>query len=238
MPASRPARRVTLVAILSLSLLIPPAVLARPAMVPSAAGPAIPHLAMAPGLRAEYAAGLIPQVLPVAGRREERAKPKPAPVKPAAAKPKPVAKPAPKPAPKPAAKAPVYRGRNHVWIPALRVNRSVSSFPCSRTRPPDNYVYRWGCAGTNNVYLMGHADSVFKPLHDAYVSGRLRKGMKVIYADGAGRVRTYKVIWWRVVRPTTDAAWAWAPLLRPSMTLQTCVGRDSSHRLMVRLVQT
>src|SRR5262245_48273670 len=43
------------------------------------------------------------------------------------------------------------QGRNHVWIPALGINRSVESFPCSRTRPPDNYVYRWGCAGRNNV---------------------------------------------------------------------------------------
>jgi Sortase domain len=133
--------------------------------------------------------------------------------------------------------APAYHGRNHVWIPALRINRSVSSFPCSRSRPPDNYVYRWGCAGRNNVYLLGHAYSVFKPLHDAYVSGRLRKGLKVIYADGAGHVHTYSVIWWRVVRPTTSASWAWASLARPSMTLQTCLGSHSEYRLMVRLVR-
>ena len=130
-----------------------------------------------------------------------------------------------------------YHGRNHVWIPGLRINRSVSSFPCSRSRPPDNYVYRWGCAGRNNIYLLGHAYSVFKPLHDAYVSGRLRKGLKVIYADGAGHVHTYSVIWWRVVRPTTSASWAWASLARPSMTLQTCLGSHSEYRLMVRLVR-
>lgn len=130
-----------------------------------------------------------------------------------------------------------YRGRNHVWIPSLGINRSVSAFPCSRTRPPDNYVYRWGCAGRNNVYLLGHAYSVFKPLHDAYVGGRLKKGMKVIYADGAGRVSTYSVIWWKVVRPTTAASWAWAAQSRPSMTLQTCVGAKSEYRLMVRLVK-
>ena len=130
-----------------------------------------------------------------------------------------------------------YRGKNRVWIPSLGINRSVSAFPCSRTRPPDNYLYRWGCAGRNNVYLMGHAHSVFKPLHDAYVSGRLKKGMKVIYADGAGRVHTYSVIWWRVVKPTTAASWAWAAQSEPSMTLQTCVGARSDQRLMVRLIQ-
>jgi hypothetical protein len=132
--------------------------------------------------------------------------------------------------------APAYRGRNHVWIPTLGINRSITSFACTRSRPPDNYLYRWGCAGTNNVYLLGHAYSVFKPLHDAYVGGRLKKGMKVFYADGSGRVRTYAVIWWKVTPPTTSASWAWAAQSRPSMTLQTCVGANSAYRLMVRLV--
>ena len=40
-----------------------------------------------------------------------------------------------------------YSGRNHVWIPSLGINRSVAWFACSRSREPDNYVYRWGCAG-------------------------------------------------------------------------------------------
>jgi hypothetical protein len=131
----------------------------------------------------------------------------------------------------------VYRGTNHVWIPSLGVSRSVSWFPCSRTTDPNNYVYRWGCAGTNNVYLLGHAWGVFKPLHDAYYNGRLRKGMKVVYADSSSRVHTFSVIWWKVVAPTTAASWAWAALSRPSMTLQTCVGSGGNYRLMVRLVQ-
>jgi sortase (surface protein transpeptidase) len=130
-----------------------------------------------------------------------------------------------------------YHGQNHVWIPSLGINKAVQSFPCSRTRPPDAGVYRWGCSGRNNVYLMGHAWSTFKPLHDAYVGGRLKKGMKVYYADGASRVHTYSVIWWKVTAPTTAASWAWASLSRPSMTLQTCVGANSAYRLMVRLVQ-
>jgi sortase family protein len=130
-----------------------------------------------------------------------------------------------------------YHGVNHVWIPSLGVNKVVQSFPCSRSRPPDAGVYRWGCAGRNNVYLLGHAWSTFKPLHDAYVGGRLRAGMRVIYADGSGRVHTYSVSWWRVVAPTTAAKWAWAPLSVPGMTLQTCVGANSAYRLMVRLVR-
>jgi Sortase domain len=134
-------------------------------------------------------------------------------------------------------KATSFKGRNHVWIPTLGINRSVASFPCSRSAPPNNYVYRWGCAGRNNVYLLGHAYSVFKPLHDAYVGHRLHVGMKAYYADGSGRTHVYRVKWWKLTLPTTSASWAWAAQSVPSMTLQTCVGRNSQYRLMVRLVE-
>jgi hypothetical protein len=135
------------------------------------------------------------------------------------------------------ADAAAYSGRNRVWIPALRISRSVSPFPCDRARPPGNRVYRWGCAGANNIYLMGHAYSVFKPLHDAYAAGRLAVGMKAWYADSKGRVHVYVVKWWKTVRPTTGAKWAWAAQDKPSMTLQTCVGTRGQYRLMVRLVE-
>jgi hypothetical protein len=134
-------------------------------------------------------------------------------------------------------RAGALRGRNHFWFPAVGINRSVYSFPCSRSRAPDNLVYRWGCAGRNNVYLMGHAHSVFSPLHNAYVSGRLKVGMKAYYADSRGKVHTYKVRWWKLTKPTTSASWAWASQSVPSMTLQTCVGSNSQYRLMVRLVE-
>src|SRR5206468_3885149 len=76
-----------------------------------------------------------------------------------------------------------YHGRNHVWMPSLGISNTVQSFPCSRSRPPGIGVYRWGCGGRNNVYLLAHAWSSFRPLHDAYVGGRLRPGLKVWYAD-------------------------------------------------------
>jgi hypothetical protein len=153
------------------------------------------------------------------------------------------------PKPKPAARgssgsggtgsvsAGALKGRNHFWFPSVGINRSVYSFPCSRSRPPDNLVYRWGCAGANNVYLLGHAHSVFAPLHSAYVNGRLKVGMKAYYADSRGRVHTYSVRWWKLTKPTTSASWAWAAQSVPSMTLQTCVGSNSEYRLMVRLVE-
>jgi hypothetical protein len=144
-----------------------------------------------------------------------------------------------KPRVKPAAHATTtsFHGRNHVWIPSLGISHGLQSYPCSRSRPPDAGVYHWGCSGRNNIYLLSHAWSTFKPLNAAYVRGRLHKGMRVWYADGSGRVRQYSVTWWRITAPTTAASWAWAPQSRPSMTLQTCVGSRSQYRLMVRLVQ-
>lgn len=136
-------------------------------------------------------------------------------------------------APTPAA-TPRYSGRNHMWMPALGINRTVYTFACTRSEAPDNLVYRWGCAGANNVYLLGHAWGVFKPLHDAYVAGRLRIGMEVIYADGAGRIRHYRITTWRVVLPT-DTSWI-GSFSRPTMILQTCVGATSTYRLNVKLV--
>lgn len=130
-----------------------------------------------------------------------------------------------------------FRGRNHVWSPALGIDKAIYSFPCSRSAYPGDVVYRWGCAGRNNVYLFGHAASVFAGLNRAYYTGALKRGLKVYYADSTGRVRTYAVRWWKVVYPTPDVDWAWASLTRPSMTLQTCVGKRSEKRLMVRLVQ-
>jgi hypothetical protein len=129
-----------------------------------------------------------------------------------------------------------YQGRNHLWIPALGVNRSVSFFSCSSSAYPGNRVYRWGCAGSNNVYLFGHAYSEFKSLHDAYVRGRLSKGMKAIYADGNGRISTYAVSWWKITTPD-KSAWAYAGQSRASLTLQTCVGANSQYRLIVRLLK-
>ena len=130
--------------------------------------------------------------------------------------------------------AATYKGRNHVWIPALGLSKGVTFYSCSSTAYPGNRVYRWGCAGSNNIYLFGHAHSVFRALHDAYVRGRLSKGMKVYYANASGKVATYAVSWWKLTTPD-KGAWAYAAQSTPSLTLQTCVGAQSQYRLIVRL---
>jgi Sortase domain len=139
--------------------------------------------------------------------------------------------------PVPAKADPRYTGTNHVWSAALGLDRRVVWFSCSRSRPPDMAVYRWGCAGANNVYLFAHAGGPFHRLHDLYVGGRLRRGMTVTFADAAGRIHRYAVAWWRVVLPT-DGDFAFAAQSRPSLTLQTCVGPHDRYRLVVRLYET
>lgn len=134
-----------------------------------------------------------------------------------------------------ASSAPAYVGKNHLWIPSLGLSRAVEGFACTRSTPPANRVYRWGCAGTNNVYLFGHAWGVMKPLHDGYVAGKVRIGMIAKFADASGKVRTYRVTEIRVVTPD-QVDWAIASQPVASMTLQTCLGAASEHRLLVRLV--
>lgn len=135
------------------------------------------------------------------------------------------------------ATAPAYAGRNHLWIPTLGMSRSVADFACTRSTPPANQVYRWGCAGANNIYLFGHAWGVMKPLHDGYLKGKVRKGMVVVYADGKGRIHRFKVTEIRVVTPD-QVDWAIAAQSKSSMTLQTCLGAKSEQRLLVRLVES
>ncbi len=137
---------------------------------------------------------------------------------------------------KPKAHAPTFRGSNHFWIPSLGMSYGVRPYGCSQSFYPGNHMYRWGCAGKNNVYILGHAHSVMRPLHDLYVSGGLHRGMVAVFADAKGHVTKYRVTEWRVVRPT-EIAWQIAAQPVPSMTLQTCVGKDSQFRLNVRLVR-
>lgn len=139
--------------------------------------------------------------------------------------------PAPKPGPV------VYAGRNHFWFPALGINQAVYGYPCSSSAPPGPQVYRWGCAGTDNVYLLAHAGGKFGPLHDAYVDGRLKAGMLVVYADSAAHVHYYRLQWVKVTAPLASSHWAWDPQPVSSLTLQTCLGAQSQWRIFVRFLE-
>jgi hypothetical protein len=131
----------------------------------------------------------------------------------------------------------VYAGRNHFWFPSLGINQAVYGYPCDSSAPPGPQVYRWGCAGADNVYLLAHAGGKFAPLHDAYVAGRLKAGMLAIYADSAGHVHYYRLQWVKVTAPLASSHWAWDPQPVSSLTLQTCLGAQSQWRIFVRFLE-
>jgi len=139
-----------------------------------------------------------------------------------------------KPKAKPA--KPSYHGRNHFWFPSLGINQNVYSFPCSRSKAPGNVVYRWGCAGANNVYLMAHDFGKFYPLYRAYRNGRLHKGMLAVYAGPNGKTHYYRLSFYRVVKPDGDVGWAYSSTSRSALTLQTCVS-SGKLRLVVRFYE-
>ncbi len=123
--------------------------------------------------------------------------------------------------------------------PAAGVFETVHQLGCKGGVLP-NLVERWSCAGRNNNYLLGHAWGVFKPLHDAYASHRLRVG-QVAYFELGSRTRAYRVTWIRVVPKSyvwnglSGDKWAWNATARPSITLQTCWGVSSNYRVIIRL---
>lgn len=134
---------------------------------------------------------------------------------------------------------PTYQGRNYLWFPSLGIHHAVSWYACSASYALSYAaVYRWGCAGANNVYLMAHAGGIFGPLYTAYYAGRLKAGMLVVYADGDARIHYFRLQWWKTIPPAGDvSSWAYDAQPVSSLTLQTCVGPDSSLRLVARFVE-
>jgi hypothetical protein len=126
--------------------------------------------------------------------------------------------------------------RNGLAIKALGISAPIKAMTtCGGTIP--NGIYRWPCAGHNNLYLLGHAAGVFAPLHNAYHKGSLKPGMIALYTDGAGKVHRYRLQW---VQDLPLATWgqgaSWAATPGPVITLQTCDGATSNYRIIVRFV--
>jgi Sortase family. len=216
---------VSSVRVVPLAAAIAPSVLPTPSVSPLTS----------PTLSSEKAAGALTNFRPT---------PSIAPAPPLSARPQIVAQAktmviAPKPTvvakPTTAAHVGVY----HLWIPALGLGRGISDWGCRGGLIPDRVEF-WGCAGRNNLYLLGHEYGVFAKIHDAYHSGALHVGLIAFYADKSGRVHRYRVSQIRHVANAAYATWSgWATgaTSGPVITLQTCDGATSAYRILVRLVR-
>ena len=156
--------------------------------------------------------------------------------------------PAPKPSPdgptegrqgrrRPPPRRPAYKGRNHVWMPALGIDRSVSCFSCSNSAYPGNRVYRWGCAGAQQrLPVRARPQRVQaaprrlrrRPAPEGHEALLRRRQRQVVHATRSPGGRS---------RPPTRAPGPTPAQSRPSLTLQTCVGARSQYRLIVRLAK-
>jgi hypothetical protein len=204
---------------------------------PPVAAPAAPLARLVVGperpieltIGAAQAAAIRPQV--VATPKTVTAAPKP---HVAVSKPKTVSK--PKAVSKPTTVS--YHGTYHLWIPALGLSHQIYDWGCNGGLIPNRVEY-WGCPPKSNLYLLGHAWGVFKPIHDGYHSGALHVGLTAWYADKAGVTHRYKISWIRHVANTdydSWSQWAMAATSVKVITLQTCDGATSAYRILVRLV--
>jgi hypothetical protein len=105
-------------------------------------------------------------------------------------------------------------------------------------------IYRWGCAGRGNRYLIAHAHASFEPLHDFVRARGVRAGTRALVGKPVylrtttGRVVMFRVTWARVETVghwgRTGHDWAWNATGVSSITFQTCYGARSEYRLIVR----
>ena len=139
-----------------------------------------------------------------------------------------------------AAKPAVTLQANQFAFPSLGIGtKHVYDFTCDSSAKLLDRLYYWGCSGTNNVYMLGHAYGIFKPLRTAYLNGTLTVGMVAYYAGADGVTREYHVTEVRRERIALWSKWKdWAAgdLSAPSITLQTCDNPSDSYRILVRLV--
>lgn len=190
--------------------------------------------------RADYAVAIAPLSLSLAAPTATPTPvptlaPTPSPSPSPSPSPVPTDSPTPVPTPVPATPAPPVVRRNYLSIPALRINGSIGTTTCGGLIP--NGIWRWPCAGANNLYLLGHASGSFAPIHNGYHAGSLTPGLAARYTDGAAVAHEYVLQW---VQDLPLATWGkgatWAATPGPVITLVTCDGEGDSYRIVVRFI--
>src|SRR6266550_1296043 len=120
---------------------------------------------------------------------------------------------------------------NTIVIPRLGLSQPVGWYSdCLGRAPVPRWgVWRWGCAGVNNIYVMAHNPGVFTPILG------LRAGDIVQYGDPSGRIHTYRVSSTTIVSNTQ--MWPLGATPSSTLTLQTCWTWDGTRDFIVRALE-
>lgn len=127
-------------------------------------------------------------------------------------------------------------------LPVAGIRARVHRLACGVAVLPGRGIYDWRCADPSNRVLLAHAYAAFRPLSRAYDRGALTRGRSLVIRDHLGRRVVYRLAYARVVpksmvyKGRDGWSWAYGPTARPSLTLITCRGARSTHRLVVRFV--
>ena len=127
-------------------------------------------------------------------------------------------------------------------VPGIGLYAPVYYWGCGNAVVP-NLALRWGCVGSNNKFIVGHAYGVFHAYYLAYARHRLTTGLVATFTDTAGHATRYRLSWVRLVpksyvwRGLTGERWAWNNTSTPTLTLQTCWGSTNAYRIVTRFTR-
>lgn len=128
----------------------------------------------------------------------------------------------------------------HLEVPALGINRDVFEWGCRGGDLP-NRVYHWGCPPDGNIFLLGHAASVFRPLYRAKRNNTLALGMRLYYTSRGGARTRYmltRLATLMVADVYTEAnGWIFADYQPAVVTMVTCWGPNNNQRIIARFTR-
>ena len=128
-----------------------------------------------------------------------------------------------------------HQGRNHVWMPALGIDRSVASYACSNALVPRQPRVPLGLRRQQQRLPLRPRRQRLQAAPRRVCPRPPAQGHEALLCRWRGHGPHVQGRRGGRSRRPTKGTWAYQSLARPSLTLQTCVGAASQYRLIVRL---